>query len=103
MLITMTKMIKQKKLDLRDALVWYGISLVILILDAFPQILSALSLMLGIRLPSNMVFMLAILLLIVMAFALTTSISRVSSNVRTLTQEVALLKKELEELKKQND
>lgn len=97
----MTRMIKEKRVDLRNTLIWYILSIIVLLFDAFPSMLAALAGVLGIALPSNMIFLLAILLLIVIDFILTTTISELSSRSRKLAQEIALLKDEIEILNEQ--
>ena len=93
-LIMLTKMIKNKKLDLRDSLIWYFMCFIALLFDAFPVLFNVLASLLGIDIPANMVFMFAIIWLIFTVFTLSATISRQASSIRRLTQELALLKNE---------
>ena len=93
---TIANMVRKKKIDLRYSLRWMVVCVLILILDIFPQIIYFCAGLIGITLPSNMVFFVAILLLISVIYSLATSVSHLSEKVKRLTQEIALLKEELE-------
>ena len=49
-----------------------------------------------------MIFLVAIILLFLLVFSHTVLLSRLMETNKTLTQEIALLKKELDEIKKQH-
>lgn len=102
-LIMLTKMIKNKKLDLRDSLIWYFMCFIAIVFDAFPVLFNMLASLLGIEIPANMVFMFAIFGLIFTVFELSVTISRQASSIRRLTQEVALLKKGYWNTEEQDD
>lgn len=93
-------MVRKKRIDLRYALGWLFLAVLILILDIFPQIVLWIAELVGIEIPSNMVFFVGFLLLVIMAYALTVSLSRLSLKVKRLTQELALLREEMERMKK---
>ena len=69
-----------------------------LILDIFPQLLYSCAEIMGITLPSNMVFFVTIVLLISVIYSLATSVSHLSTKVKRLTQELALLKEGVERM-----
>ena len=91
-LIVIVGNIKKKKIDLRYALAWIALIFVGIILDFFPGILGALADLIGIEVPSNMIFMAAIILLLVLVYSLTATVSRLSDRVKKLTQELAILR-----------
>ncbi len=101
--IAIVNMIRREKIDLRYALSWMVLCFVALILDAFPGILEWMADALGIALPSNMVFIVAILLLTITIYSLTASVSRLSAKNKRLTQEMALLREEMERMKADHD
>lgn len=88
-------MVLKKKLDLRYALIWLLAGVVVLILDIFPSLLNWGAKLLGIGLPVNMLFFLGFIFSLVIIFSLTLSLSKLSHKVKCLTQELALLEKEL--------
>ena len=91
-LIVIVGNIKKKKIDLRYALAWIVLIFVGLILDIFPGILGALAGLIGIEIPSNMIFMAAIILLLILVYSLTATVSRLADKVKKLTQELAILR-----------
>lgn len=100
MLMLILNMVRNRKIDLRYALSWITVLAIMLVLDIFPQIVVFAAGLTGITLASNMVFLFGIIILAVLIYFLTASVSRLSSKVKVLVQEIALLKEELERLKK---
>lgn len=93
--------IKKKRLLLKYSLLWLAASLFMIISILFPNILSLMCQLLGIKLVSNLVFLTGILILLVLTFVLTIIVSEQKRKLILLTQEIALIKKELKE--KKND
>lgn len=92
-------MIRKKKFDLRYALSWLAMLVVALLFDIFPGIVFGMAHLMGIDIPSNMVFFVGLILSVILIFTIAVSVSRMSNRVKKLTQELALLQKELDELK----
>lgn len=92
-------MIRKGRITLTYSLSWFALGFLLLILDAFPGIVYMLTRLLGIGLTSNMVFFLGILFLIILVFAQAVSISKLSESNKRLTQELAILKKDVESLR----
>ena len=76
------------------AVLWFGSATAVLVLAIFPQIARSLSNLLGIALPSNLVFFFAILLLVLVSLVITHEIGKLQVRVLRLAQEVALLRRE---------
>lgn len=89
--------IKRRVIDIRHALVWLVVCILLLILDIFPSLLEGISRLLGFALPVNMLFFLGFLLAIVIIFGLSAKVSKLNEQVKQMTQDLALLKNELEE------
>ena len=102
-LLIMLSMVKNKKLELRYTLTWILTSFCFIILSLFPDILRAISDLLHIIEPVNTLFLLIIFFLLVISFTITLVVSKNANRVKTLTQELALIKSELEKLKKESD
>jgi hypothetical protein len=94
--------IKTKYIDIRHSLIWMVVAIVLLILDLFPALLEKVTVLFGFALPVNMLFFLGFCLTIIIIFSLTAKVSKMSDQVKRLTQEMALLNKEFEE-KKENE
>lgn len=100
-LCVIINMIRRKALELRYALTWLGVGAVVLILDLFPGIMTQLSRLMGIALPSNMLFFLGFCFSLAIIFGLTIAVSKMSTRINDLTQEMALYMKREEEWKKE--
>ena len=89
--------IKSKKLVLQYTLSWlfliFGLALVIV----FPGILNIISRVIGIAIPVNTVFFLGFVFALVIIFNLTRAVSKMSVEIVRLTQELAVLKKTIEQ------
>lgn len=96
-LIVIVNMIRRKSLELRYALAWLVVGISVLILDLFPGAMEWLSKMMGIALPSNMLFFLGFCFALGIIFILTVAVSRLSIRIKNLTQELALYEKRQEE------
>ncbi len=96
-LIVIVNMIRRKSLELRYALAWLVVGISVLVLDLFPGAMEWLSKMMGIALPSNMLFFLGFCFALGIIFILTVAVSRLSIRIKNLTQELALYEKRQEE------
>lgn len=93
-------MVRIKRLELRYALTWILTSVSFIILSVFPGALKAVSKLLHIKEPVNTLFLSIIFFLIVIVFTLTLALSRNANRVKTLVQEMGILKLEIEKLNK---
>lgn len=95
--------LRKKTLNLNYTLLWLLFSLVLLITAVFPGIITKVSSVLNIRTPSNTIFALTLFLILLILLSITSIVSKQHREIKALTQELALLKKEtsdkLEELK----
>ena len=96
------RMISKEKIDLRYAIGWLFLLLLALVLDIFPEGLFWFSELIGVTLPANMIFLVSVFLLVGAAYLITAALSRIADTTKRLTQESALLEKEIEVLKSEN-
>ncbi len=96
--ILLINQVRKEKLDLKYALPWMSLLVLLLIIDAFPGITEWLAGVMGIALPINMLMLLGLGLTIVIIFMLTTMLSKEVEKQKQLIQEVGLLKKQVEDL-----
>jgi hypothetical protein len=99
-LFIVINMIRRYSLELKYSLLWLGLSLLTLIMVIFPTVLVWISEQLGIKLPSNALFLFGIIAIFLIVFSLTVALSRSSNKVKDLIQEVGILKHKLEQLEK---
>ena len=96
-IVYIINMVRKKALELRYSLTWLGVGIYILILTLFPQIMNKISAIMGIASPMNMLFFLGFCFSLTIIFSLTISASKMSIQIKDLTQEIALYKKEQNE------
>ncbi len=80
------------------AALWLIVSLAIVVVTVWPGLLAWLAGVLGVALPSNLLFFLAILMLLGVTLHLSLEVSKLEDESRTLSEEVALLDERLRRL-----
>lgn len=106
-LIGILRFIQKKELQLKYALIWIFVDLLMMIAVWVPGFLMAISNLLGVYSVTNMLFFLGIMFVLAIVFSLTVALSRASDRIRKLSQQVALneydRKKELESINNDNE
>jgi hypothetical protein len=92
----------RRSLREKYAVLWMVIGLVILILALFPAFLIWLSDLFGVAVPSNLIFALAIVLLVGVTLHLSWELSHAEDEVRRVAEDVAILRADLEDVKASN-
>ncbi|MGN7201094.1 DUF2304 domain-containing protein [Arthrobacter sp. SAFR-044] len=95
------EMLRRKKLREKYAIWWLVVGIATLILAAFPQLLDVVARTVGIQLPSNLLFILSILMLLGVTLHLSWEISVVEDETRALAEEVAILRVQIEDMTEQ--
>lgn len=94
-------MLRYRKIELKYSLAWLLAGISLLATAVFPDLLKLLSKLLNIIEPVNTLFLSIIFFILLIVFTLTIALSRNANRVKTLTQEIGILKMELERLKKE--
>lgn len=92
------EMLRRKKLREKYATLWLFIGALTVVLAAFPQLLSIASGLVGVQLPSNLLFILSILLLLGVCLHLSWELSGLEDETRSLAEEVAILRTQIERI-----
>ena len=90
--------IRHGKMDLNHSLLWITVSLILLIIAAFPGIAVKLAALIGIELPINLMFLAFSLFSLALSIYLTMLISKEGKTNRRLVQQIALLEQRVREL-----
>lgn len=98
-LISVFEMLRRQKLREKYAVLWIIIGIGTLILSVFPQLLNTASSLLGIQIPSNLLFIMTLMLLVGVCLHLSHEQSQAEDEVRILAEEVAILRSDLQDLK----
>lgn len=92
------EMLRRKKLREKYAIWWLVVGVATLILAAFPQLLVMVAQLIGVQLPSNLLFIMSILMLLGVCLHLSWEISVVEEETRTLAEEVGILRIQVERI-----
>ena len=95
--------IRNSRLRLLDGFIWFLMSLILLIISIFPQIIYWLCRIMGIASPVNLVFLVIIFLLFMICFYSTVRISALEARLAGLAQEVAIRDERFLHLKTADD
>ncbi|MGN7189005.1 DUF2304 domain-containing protein [Microbacterium enclense] len=87
-----------RKLREKYAAMWLVIGMAVLILGIFPQLLLWLTSALGVQVPANLIFALAIVLLLGVTLHLSWELSQAEDEIRRVAEEAAIARAEIERL-----
>lgn len=91
-------LLRNRSLDLRYTLLWFFFGFVMIIGICFPRVLYIISNMIGIKVPSNALFMLGGLCTLLILMSLTSIVSKLNERNKRLIQEVAIIEKRVRDL-----
>jgi hypothetical protein len=94
---TLFELLRRHRLREKYALIWSTLSVAAIIGALFPGLLGAVATALGLQLPSNLLFLLAIVVLLGLTLQFSYELGRSEERVRTLAEEVALLRLRIDE------
>lgn len=103
LLVMVLTLLRSRKLREKYAALWIVVSVVIVVLALFPDLLQVLASAVGVAVPSNLLFALAILLLLGVALHLSLEVSRHDDETRALSEEVAILRLQLYDVNRRID
>jgi hypothetical protein len=89
----------RRQLQEKYAVLWLVIGVALLVLSIFPGLLIGLSDFLGVAVPSNLIFALAVVLLVGVTLHLSWELSQAEDEIRRVAEEVAILRADVEELR----
>lgn len=98
MLLFVFEMLRRRHLREKYAVLWLIIGLGMLVLVAFPQLLFWAAGLLGVKVPSNLLFAMALLLLLTVCLHLSFEQSQSEDEVRILAEEVGILKMKIRQI-----
>ena len=96
-------MLRNRKIELKYVLVWLFAVICLLTADILAVLVRLISRLLNIVEPVNTLFLLVIFFILLILFTLTIALSRNALRVKTLTQEIGILKMQLDKIKDSKD
>ncbi len=97
-LVTLFEMMRRHHLREKFAVIWFVIAICALLVALVPTVLVWATDVLGLSLPSNLLFFVASVVLLLLSLQHSYELGRLEERTRTLAEEVALLRLELEQV-----
>jgi hypothetical protein len=97
-LVALFEMMRRHRLREKYAVIWFFIAVCALVVAAFPSLLTWATGALGLQVPANLLFFVASLVLLILTLQHSYELGRVEERTRTLAEEVALLRLEIDRL-----
>lgn len=101
-IILLLNSVKKNKMKIGYLIIWITIGAALTISLLLPNFVENISKLIGFEMPINMIFSIAIFVIIYLIYGVISLISEVESKNVMLIQEVSLLKKRIDELEKNN-
>ena len=98
-LVVLFEMLRRRHLREKYAVMWALVAVGILVLTVFPDLLTIASDLVGVDVPANLLFFVASLVLMVLTLQHSYELGRLEDKTRTLAEELALVRMELDELR----
>ena len=92
--------VRTRVIELKYALVWFLLALVLFIMDLAPSLLERAADLLGVTLPINMLTLLGFGFVLIILYSFTIVLTNENRRTKRLTQEIALLNKRIGQLEK---
>ena len=86
---------RKTKMNIHYTIIWIVWALIIIILSLFPTLIDWIAQVLSIATPVNAIFLIFIFLLYIISFYLFVRVSQQNDKIKTLTYEIAELKKQI--------
>jgi hypothetical protein len=95
-MITLFEMLRRHRLREKYALIWFVIAVCALVVALVPSLLTWATELFGLSLPSNLLFFVASVVLLLLTLHHSYELGRLEERTRTLAEEVGLLRLELQ-------
>lgn len=93
------ELLRRRFLRGKYAILWLGLAAAVTVLAVFPDVLGRLAILLGVQVPSNLLFFGAIIMLLLVVMQLSYESGRLEEETRTLAEEIGLLRLEVDQLR----
>jgi len=103
LVVSLVFLLRTRRIREKYAAIWILLSIAVVALGVFPGLAFWLASLVGVQTPVNLVFAMAIVVLFAVGIQLSTEVSELEEETRTLAEEVALLRLEIRELTRTTD
>lgn len=95
LVLSLLQLLRTRRIREKYAAVWIVLTLAVVVIGVFPGLAFWLSDLVGVQTPANLLFALASLVLLAVCIQLSTEVSALEEETRTLAEEIALLRLEV--------
>lgn len=98
LVVFLVVLLRKRRLREKYATAWIVVALGVCILGAFPGTVESIASIVGVETPSNLLFALALLVLLLVCIQLSVEVTMLEEETRTLAEELSLLRFDVEQL-----
>jgi hypothetical protein len=91
------ELLRRRQLSEKYALLWLLVGVTVLVLTVFPGLLGLLSRAVGVVVPANLLFFVAIVFLVCVCLHLSWEVSRLEDETRKLAEDLAIVRLDVDE------
>lgn len=89
-------LLRSRRLREKYAAIWLVVLVIVVVLGAFPRVLFRVATIVGVETPTNLLFAASLVVLLLVCIQLSTEISQLEEETRTIAEELALLNRRVE-------
>lgn len=97
-LVVVVELLRRRRLRERHAIWWFVAGVLALVISVFPRVLTWASGMLGVEVPTNLVFFVSIAILFLVCLQASSELTELESKTRRLAEQASLLELRVEQL-----
>lgn len=97
-LVVVVELLRRRRLRERHAIWWFVAGVLALVISVFPGVLTWASGMLGVEVPTNLVFFVSIAILFLVCLQASSELTELESKTRRLAEQASLLELRIEKL-----
>jgi hypothetical protein len=98
LIVFLVLLLRKRRMREKYAIIWIAVGLGLLVLGAFPETMGTLARVVGVQTASNLLFAIALIVLLLVCIQLSVEITSLEEETRTLAEEVALLRFDVERM-----
>ncbi len=99
LVLAVVQLLRTRRIREKYAAIWIVLTLAVVVTGAFPELAFWVSSLVGVQTPANLVFALAIVVLLAVCIQLSAEISNLEEETRSIAEELALLRLEVRHVK----
>ncbi len=100
LLVLVFELLRRRRLREKYMAIWVAVALGTVVLAIFPELLYRSASLLGVQTPSNLLFLISLVVLLAISLQLSGEVGQLEEQTRTLAEEVGSIRLELERLQR---